>query len=84
MAIIDSELDKRIRQQHGDEESAQAAKKVEAALKGLSRLVDPDKQNMSLSEVHEEYFSKTSGLLKSRQIDPIAWQKEMRDEWEKG
>ncbi len=31
----------------------------------------------------QDIFSKTSGLLKSHHIDPVAWQKKMRDEWDR-
>ena len=31
----------------------------------------------------ETIFSKTAGLLSSRGIDPVAWQNEMRSEWDR-
>ena len=49
-------LDERIRQQRGDEKSAQASKEVETALSGLCRLADPEKRMMSLPKAREDYY----------------------------
>ncbi len=31
----------------------------------------------------DDIFSKTSGLLKNRKIDPVNWQNKIRNEWER-
>lgn len=43
--------------------------------------------NESVTEpVSDSYdiIKKTSGILKSRNIDPVEWQKSIRAEWDKG
>ncbi|NKQ41623.1 MAG: hypothetical protein HF962_08660 [Sulfurovum sp.] len=37
----------------------------------------------SLDDEGTNIFSKTAGLLSSHTIDPLAWQKEMRREWDR-
>jgi len=34
-------------------------------------------------EKKDDIFSKTAGLLSSQQIDPIAWQNQIRSEWDR-
>lgn len=34
-----------------------------------------------LSKNNDDIFLQTAGILKNKNIDPIKWQKEMRDEW---
>ncbi len=34
-------------------------------------------------EKDQDIFSQTSGLLKSHHVDPVAWQKKMRNEWDR-
>ena len=46
------------------------------------KIVDDNKQEPESRE-HKDIFSKTSGLLKSQNIDPIQWQNQIRNEWDK-
>ncbi len=34
-------------------------------------------------EQNDDVFKKTSGILKNTNIDPVKWQEEIRDEWNK-
>lgn len=34
-------------------------------------------------ELNDDIFLETSGLLASKKIDPIKWQKEIRSEWDR-
>ncbi len=34
-------------------------------------------------EQNDDVFKKTSGILKNTNIDPLKWQEEIRDEWNK-
>ena len=34
-------------------------------------------------EKRDDIFSQTAGLLSSQDIDPIAWQNQMRSEWDR-
>ena len=45
--------------------------------------VKMEKSAVEKPEKDQDIFSQTSGLLKSHHIDPVIWQKEMRDEWER-
>ncbi len=42
-----------------------------------------DKKQKQSKEDKMDIFSKTSGLLKSRNINPIQWQNEIRNEWDR-
>lgn len=35
------------------------------------------------SQANNELFSKTSGILKDKNIDPEKWQEDMRGEWDR-
>ena len=42
-----------------------------------------DSLTKNVKENNKNIFLKTSGLLKSKNIDPLAWQKEIRSEWDR-
>ncbi len=42
-----------------------------------------DKKQKQSKKAKMDIFSKTSDLLKSRNIDPIQWQNEIRNEWDR-
>jgi hypothetical protein len=42
-----------------------------------------DSLTKNVKENKKNIFLKTSGLLKSKNIDPLAWQKEIRSEWDR-
>lgn len=35
-----------------------------------------------VKKIDETIFSKTAGILRSKKINPIKWQQEIRNEWE--
>jgi len=41
-----------------------------------------DEKTQSEKKMSDDIFSKTSGLLKSKHIDPLKWQQEIRDDRE--
>ncbi len=53
----------------------------EGIIKDL-KIMEDKKQKQSKND-KMDIFSKTSGLLKSRNIDPIQWQNEIRNEWDR-
>ena len=50
-------------------------------IKDLSIVNGHKKQ--TLDKLEKDIFSKTAGILTSQKIDPIAWQNEMRSEWDR-
>lgn len=36
------------------------------------------------TEAPHDILAETSGLLKSRNVDPLLWQKEIRSQWDQG
>lgn len=49
--------------------------------KDLSVVNDDNKKSLEKQEI--DIFSKTSGILNSQNIDPIKWQNDMRDAWDR-
>jgi len=45
-------------------------------------LVLPLSGDTRLDDKRMDIIQKTSGILSGRNIDPLRWQKEIRDEWE--
>ena len=41
-----------------------------------------DSSTKEVKENKKNIFLKTSGLLNSKNVDPLAWQKEIRSEWD--
>lgn len=57
-------------------------------LKGLKRgiikdLSIVDDTTEQINKIEKDIFSKTSGVLRSQNIDPIVWQNEIRSEWDR-
>ena len=50
-------------------------------IKDLTIINDNKQKSVNKSKI--DIFSKTSGLLKSKNIDPIQWQNEIRSEWDR-
>jgi len=50
-------------------------------IKDLSIVNDDNKKPLEKKEI--DIFSKTAGVLSSKNIDPIKWQNDMRDEWDR-
>jgi len=50
-------------------------------IKDLSIVNDDNKKPLEKKEI--DIFSKTSSVLNSQNIDPIKWQNDMRDEWDR-
>ena len=44
-------------------------------------IIKRSNRNTSKSEI-EEMISNTSGILKDYNLDPVEWQRKIRDEWE--
>jgi hypothetical protein len=41
------------------------------------------KQSKMTNDINEDIFTKSAGILSSQNIDPLLWQKNIRQEWDR-